>query len=53
MSTQDTRRKPEGVNHFHGKPFAQMTPGEKLKFVGKLIVSIMTFGFVFPTILND
>jgi hypothetical protein len=35
------------------KKFGQMTGGEKIAFLGKLIVFICTFGFAFPTILHD
>ena len=35
------------------KKFAQMTGGEKIIFLGKLILFLATFGFAFPTILHD
>jgi hypothetical protein len=27
--------------------------GEKVAFVGKLMIFLITFGFAFPTLLND
>lgn len=33
--------------------FGQMSFGQKIVFSGKLIVFFCTFGFAFPTILND
>jgi hypothetical protein len=34
-------------------PYAQMTGKEKLRFVAKLVVCIITFGFVFPNVMGD
>ena len=41
------------VNAVTAKRFSQMTAGEKIKHIGKTIVFLLTFGFVFPTILSD
>ena len=35
------------------KKFADMSGGEKITFIGKLIVFLCSFGFAFPTILHD
>lgn len=35
------------------KKFGQMSAGEKLVFMGKLVVFLCSFGFAFPTILHD
>lgn len=35
------------------RKFADMTRGEKLVFVAKLLVCIGTFGFVFPNVQNE
>ena len=35
------------------KKFDQMSGGEKIVFVGKLIIFLCSFGFAFPTLLND
>ena len=35
------------------KKFGQMSGGEKIVFLGKLIIFLGTFGFAFPTILHD
>jgi hypothetical protein len=34
-------------------PYAEMKPADKFRFVLKLAVSILTFGFVFPNIMSD
>lgn len=41
------------VNTVAGKAFSQMTGAEKARYVGKVIVFLVTFGFVFPNILVD
>ena len=34
-------------------PYAQMTGQQKFRFVLKLVVCILTFGFVFPNVMGD
>jgi hypothetical protein len=34
-------------------PYAQMTGKQKFHFVLKLVVCIITFGFVFPNVMGD
>jgi hypothetical protein len=34
-------------------PYAKMTPGQKLIFVAMLVVSILSFGFIFPNLTSD
>jgi hypothetical protein len=33
--------------------FAQMTRGQKALFILKLTISILSFGFIFPGLMND
>ena len=33
--------------------FKQMTPGQKTVFILKLTVSIVSFGMIFPNLMND
>ena len=33
--------------------FKQMSPGQKLVFICKLVVSIVSFGFIFPNLMSD
>ena len=33
--------------------FKQMSPGQKGVFILKLIVSIVSFGMIFPNLMND
>jgi hypothetical protein len=35
------------------KKWVQMSAGEKAAFIGKLCIFIVSFGFAFPTLLND
>jgi hypothetical protein len=41
------------VNTITGKPFSAMTGVEKVKRVGKVIVFLLSFGFIFPNILSE
>ena len=34
-------------------PYAQMSAAQKVRFVLKLAVCILTFGFVFPNVMSD
>ena len=34
-------------------PYAQMKPAQKFRFVFRLAVCILTFGFVFPNIMGE
>jgi len=34
-------------------PYAQMSGKQKVRFVLKLAVCILTFGFVFPNVMGD
>ncbi len=36
-----------------GKPFNKMTVGEKMKWLGKVVVMLITGGFAFPNIFVE
>ena len=36
-----------------GMPFKQMKPRQKVIFILKLVVCIVTFGIVFPNVMSD
>ncbi|HUQ75829.1 MAG TPA: hypothetical protein VM183_13975 [Burkholderiales bacterium] len=36
-----------------GTAYKDMSPGQKVKFILKLVVCIMTFGMAFPNIMSD
>lgn len=36
-----------------GTPYGQMTPHQKLIFICKLVVSIASFGIIFPNVMSD
>lgn len=36
-----------------GTPYGEMTPARKLRFVAKLALCILTFGFAFPNVMFD
>jgi len=43
----------KNVNTIAAKPFSQMTGMEKARHVGKVIVFLLSFGFIFPNILSE
>jgi hypothetical protein len=36
-----------------GKRFGDMGGGEKLRFVCKLVLALLTFGFVYPNVMTE
>lgn len=36
-----------------GTPYARMTGAQKVRFILKLAVCIMTFGMAFPNVMSD
>jgi hypothetical protein len=36
-----------------GKPYAQMTLPQKVRFICRLTVCILTFGFIFPNVMSE
>lgn len=48
-----TEPEAKDVNIVTGKPFSGMTGAEKVKHVGKVVVFLLSFGFIFPNILSD
>ena len=40
-------------NAVGGTPFKEMSSGRKTVFICKLVISILTFGFAFPDLMND
>jgi hypothetical protein len=36
-----------------GTPYAKMSGQQKIRFICKLAVCILTFGFVFPNVMAD
>ena len=43
----------KAMKYDFGTPFASMTPAGKWTFVAKVIVCVLTFGFVFPNVQNS
>jgi hypothetical protein len=43
----------ENQQKTEGTPYAQMTGAQKVRFILKLAVCIMTFGMAFPNVMND
>jgi len=41
------------VNTIASKSFSRMTGTEKAKHVGKVIVFLLSFGFIFPNVLSE
>jgi hypothetical protein len=44
---------PKNINAVSGKRFSQMSGGEKVTHIGKVIVFFLTAGFAFPTIFTE
>ena len=44
---EDPHRKPEGT------PYKDMKPAQKLRFILKLALCILTFGMAFPNVMSD
>ena len=44
---------PDNINTVSTRKFSNMSGAEKLKYIGKVIVFIVTFGFAFPTLFSD
>jgi len=36
-----------------GKPYAQMTAAQKFRFICKLTLCILSFGFIFPNVMSE
>jgi hypothetical protein len=36
-----------------GTPYAKMKPAQKVRWIFKLTVSILSFGFLFPNVMSD
>jgi hypothetical protein len=49
----DKEPKAQDVNTIAGKPFSAMTGMGKVKRVGKVILFLLSFGFIFPNILGE
>jgi hypothetical protein len=47
------KQKADDINAITGKPFSKMTVGEKLIYVGKIVIFFFSFGFAFPNIFSD
>jgi hypothetical protein len=41
------------VGKIVARRFSKMTGLEKTQYVGKVIIALLSLGFIFPTILND
>ena len=46
---ETTRRRDPAL----GKPYAEMTGNQKMRFVVRLLLCIATFGFAFPNVMSD
>ena len=36
-----------------GTKFGDMSIGRKLTWIGKLLIAVVTFGFVYPNVMHD
>lgn len=51
----DSKQQPHSkdINAVTAQAFSQMSAWEKVRHVGKVIVFLLTFGFVYPNIFSD
>jgi len=49
---EDKQKPPAGARQ-RGKPYREMTPGQKFLFIAKLVICIVTFGMAFPNVMGD
>ena len=52
MSQKDQMH-PDRINEVRARKFSDMSGMEKLKFIGKVCLFIISGGFAFPTIFSD
>jgi hypothetical protein len=45
--------RPKPLKSDTGTPFQGMTREQKTRFVAKVILCVITFGFVFPNVMSD
>lgn len=53
MEESNSPSKSKAPKSDHGTPFKEMTPLKKFMFVLKVMVCVITFGFVFSNVMND
>lgn len=59
MNTPDTaeqaahRAEARAEKREHGTPFKEMTRDQKTKFVIKVVICAVSFGFIFSNVMND
>jgi len=49
----DARKPADGDGASAKRPFSRMSRGQKVIFVFKVIVSVLSFGLIFPNLMND
>ena len=52
-TNQPAPKRPQAPTHDGGTPYAKMSSEQKLRFILKLAVCILTFGFAFPNVMSD
>jgi len=45
--------KPKAQPTHRGTAFADMKQGQKIVWISKVVVCVCTFGFAFPTVMED
>lgn len=49
---EDTKKHPPRSSH-QGTPYGEMTRLQKVRFIVKLTICILTFGMAFPGVMSD
>lgn len=53
MNEKNASSKPQAPTMDRGTPFEKMTGERKIKFVLKVVVCALSFGFIFPDVMNS
>lgn len=53
MEEKNARSKQEAWNIDRGTPFNEMVPMQKCAFVLKVVICAISFGFIFPDVMNS
>ena len=53
MEKKNTAAKLTAPTFDRGTPFADMRPNQKMLFVLKVVLCVVSFGFVFPNVMSS
>ena len=53
MEENTTASKPRAPSFDRGTPFGDMLPNQKMLFVLKVTLCVISFGFIFPNVMSS